>query len=420
MATIVRKGGAYFTKGQDGLTAISDPVQLRDITTGKVPYTDESFNSTDVYSPVAGKTPVPMTPAPADSTDTSTPYDKFNMSLMDMLKTAQTQSNDLSANKNLAQLQSGQAGAITGDVGSQFSGASPSQINSILSSRAGAYDPAINETAAVIQAKNQKINAFNDLVTQARGLGEDFAKNLVPDEATLQNYRDLIEADPNQMSTILSAAGNDKTRQKILSAVDFSKLKSATQTAKKRNTVVMKDSAGNEVLIDADTGETIKAMTGLASTSASDRQKTMDQLNTMNSALDAADERAGASGKSGLSQKASSFFIGASDFTELQSNVDTLRTNLMTMSLDPNIKKFFGPQMTEQDVRMMSSAANPIDVQSMRPDMLRSELAAIRSLVNRAHIAVATGMQSSTGNPPAQMKLPDGKIVNLQSDGTYK
>lgn len=52
----------------------------------------------------------------------------------------------------------------------------------------------------------------------------------------------------------------------------------------------------------------------------------------------------------------------------------TLKTNLLTLATDPNVKKFFGPQMTEADVRNMQAAATTLDTESQTPAELKAEL----------------------------------------------
>lgn len=402
MATIIKKNGAFFTKGQDGLMAVSDPVQLRDLTSGRTPYTDESYSVADkfatpnVSSPSSsGVTPVPMAPGQ----NQGTPYDKFNLALMGMLKDAQAQSGNMSANKNLASLQSEQAGQITAPVGEQFAGASPSQINSVLSGRAGNYEPAINETSAVIQAKAQKMNQFNNLVTQARAIGEDFAKNLVPDEATLQNYRDLIEADPSQMSTILSAAGNDKTRQKILGSIDFSKL----VKPKEVKAPEVKSINGVDMQWNQKSGkwETIGGAPDASN-------KIKDQLKYVKDTLSKAKDLAGSSGSNTYWESFKEGVAGATDYTDLVSYSNTLRANALTIATDPGIKKFFGPAMSNADVQFMMAAGTSLNPELQSPKAFIDEVVRLEEIMNKLYVAAGGGKLTS----------PDGKQEVSLSDLT--
>lgn len=81
-----------------------------------------------------------------------------------------------------------------------------------------------------------------------------------------------------------------------------------------------------------------------------------------------------ASGRSAARRGTEAFLVGATDYTNLESKVRTLKTNLLTLATDPNVKKFFGPQMTEADVRNMQAAATTLDTESQTPAELKAEL----------------------------------------------
>lgn len=168
--------------------------------------------------------------------------------------------------------------------------------------------------------------------------------------------------------------------------------------------------------------ETAKA-TGIAT-------MTDQQLDFLNSSLDKAEQLKGAAGRGGISRAIGGAISGDNDFNRLSKTLDSVKTNVLTLMSDPNVKKFFGPQMTNNDVQLMMSIGTTLDPVSNSPQDIQDEVTRIRDLINRAQNAVKTG-ESGTNmsvvsqnnqsiSQPQQMRLPNGSIVNLQPDGTYK
>lgn len=122
-------------------------------------------------------------------------------------------------------------------------------------------------------------------------------------------------------------------------------------------------------------------------------QKTLDQLNFLTTTLNEAKNLAGASGRSGARKKFEAWFVGSTDYTNLVAKTNTLRTNVLTLATDPGIKKFFGPQMSEADVELMTSAGTTLNPELQRPEELKTELTRLEDWINRARMAVANGLQ---------------------------
>lgn len=99
-----------------------------------------------------------------------------------------------------------------------------------------------------------------------------------------------------------------------------------------------------------------------------------------------------AAGRSGFRRGVEAVTTGATDFTQLESYLNTLKTNLLTLQTDPTIKKFFGPQMSNNDVKLMLSAGSTLDAESNRPDQIVSELGRITDLLDRMDKAVPGGI----------------------------
>lgn len=118
---------------------------------------------------------------------------------------------------------------------------------------------------------------------------------------------------------------------------------------------------------------------GLGSNGAQANSQATFLLDTINGALDLAD----ASGRSAALRTAQSWLYGATDYTNLESKVRTIKTNLLTLATDPNIKKFFGPQMSEADVRNMLSAASTLDTEAQTPAQMKAELSRVQDIFQK-------------------------------------
>jgi hypothetical protein len=110
-------------------------------------------------------------------------------------------------------------------------------------------------------------------------------------------------------------------------------------------------------------------------------------INTVNKAM----SLSGAAGASGISKIAGSALVGDTDFNRLRNQVTTLKTNLLTLATDPNIKKYFGPQMTENDVRNMMAAASTLSAEDMSPADMVDELNRVKGIFSKFQAPISTG-----------------------------
>lgn len=145
-----------------------------------------------------------------------------------------------------------------------------------------------------------------------------------------------------------------------------------------------------------------------AGTTAIAPQKALDQINLVKGSLDKADKLVHASGRSGARKAFEGATIGATDYTNLVAETNTLRTNVLTMMTDPSIKKFFGPQMSNADVQLMTSAGTTLNPELQDTEHMQSELTRLRDVVSRAEAAVKAG-NSAGGNAP--ITAPDGRQI---------
>lgn len=111
------------------------------------------------------------------------------------------------------------------------------------------------------------------------------------------------------------------------------------------------------------------------------------QITTLKSALGNVQKLKGAAGPSAISRTLGDTFIGNSSFRQLEAYVDTVKSNLLTLVTDPNIKKFFGPQMSNRDVELMTSIASSLDAQRLSPEQIQGEVDKINNFLQKYEAA---------------------------------
>lgn len=131
-----------------------------------------------------------------------------------------------------------------------------------------------------------------------------------------------------------------------------------------------------------------------------DITKQTAQFDFINTAIENAEKFADAAGRSTWKEALASGIFGATDFTKLENASDTIRTNFLTIASDPNVKKFFGPQMSNRDVELMLAGGTMLDPKRQDPEEYRDELTRIKDFVQRAKSAVinAQGQQSDVSD----------------------
>ena len=95
-----------------------------------------------------------------------------------------------------------------------------------------------------------------------------------------------------------------------------------------------------------------------------------------------------ASGRSGSRKFLEGLFVGATDYTALESKTNTLKVNVLSLMTDPTIKKFFGPQMSNADVTLMTSAGTTLNPELQDPEAMKEEALRLEDLFNRMEKAI--------------------------------
>lgn len=139
--------------------------------------------------------------------------------------------------------------------------------------------------------------------------------------------------------------------------------------------------------------------------------KVGEQITFLQDVAKKADALSSASGAGSIQRTLSNLVSGSNQPNQLSQYVDTLKVNLLALATDPTIKKFFGPQMSNADVALMTSAGTTLNAEKNTPEQMKSEIARITDLLGR--------MQSSVSGATTAPKVSTGDTVTIQKpDGT--
>lgn len=126
-----------------------------------------------------------------------------------------------------------------------------------------------------------------------------------------------------------------------------------------------------------------------------------------------------AAGPSGVAKFFGDTFVGDTDYRRLETYADTLRTNVLALMTDPSVKKFFGPQMSNADVKLMSATGSSLRPESNAPADIKSETQRLDDLLNRMQTAVKNGQSGTPVPGPVQqtatnvITAPDGLQIEI-------
>jgi len=192
---------------------------------------------------------------PSGVTAPNSEADIFNLLTRDALLRFQgVNTADLEKKKRALQLAAiGKTSEITPEELRTFS---PSQQASIRSGDIAALQPEFDDVAYQLNKAQQATANFENVYEKVMAISEDYAAKMVAPDSVIANYKQLIEADPNNINTYLAKV-NDKTRDAILQSLDYSKLNPAEPVEDKWEK--LKDKDGNEMLINLTTKEMIRA-----------------------------------------------------------------------------------------------------------------------------------------------------------------
>ena len=132
-----------------------------------------------------------------------------------------------------------------------------------------------------------------------------------------------------------------------------------------------------------------------------DPVKAAANITLVTDAINNAQKLADASGRSGARKTLESWLVGSTDYTNLEAQVNTIKTNILTLATDPTIKKFFGPQMSNADVTLMTAAGTTLNPELQSPEKMKEELTRLSDLMTRMKGSVPGSSDSSLSSQVA-------------------
>lgn len=129
------------------------------------------------------------------------------------------------------------------------------------------------------------------------------------------------------------------------------------------------------------------------------------QFNVVSSSLKNAKDLAHAAGRGrSWAEAIKQGLIGATEYTNLETYANTLRTNILALAVNPDIKKFFGPQMTNRDVELMTSTGTSLNPELQGPTEFKQELENLEKLF----VKLAGAKNIKFGGDSRILRSPDG------------
>ncbi len=234
---------------------------------------------------------------------------------------------------------------------------------------------------------------------------------------SMQNQLMISALERGASSAVLSAISNSKSAQEAITAAGPALRPKATAASTKAPD--LQNFGTNDAPVwkqwNAATGswEDINGLDAMGGTSTEDTQKTLDQISFLKNTIKDAQGLADATGPNWITQAAGNVFVGNTRVKQLQNKIDSLKTNLLTISSDPNLKKFFGPQMTENDTKLLMSAGSTLDAYSNSVEDNEAELKRYSDLLNRMETAITENMSYG----PAYQPSSPSAVIMTGGDG---
>jgi len=236
------------------------------------------------------------------------------------------------------------------------------------------------EFTSLLNRKENEIASEKDEKTKANEMYINAIQGKAP-QSILTKAKEAIDSGKSS-SEVASILGNYSMSQsdKLDLAIKNAQLKNLTATSAEAPTT--KTINGVDMQWDSTTGKWVTPTTDEVVDSTK-IQNSLDNLTFLEETANKATKLAGASGVSGIKKFAGDLLVGDTKYRQLESLTNTLKTNVLSLMTDPSIKKFFGPQMSNADVELMTSAGTTLNPEKQSPEMLKSEITRLTSLFTR-------------------------------------
>lgn len=168
---------------------------------------------------------------------------------------------------------------------------------------------------------------------------------------------------------------------------------------------------GTDSVWDETQGQFVPATVGSTAGGADQTQKTLDQLQFLRDTATKATEVAAGAGAGGITKFLGDTFKGDTKYRQLEAFTNTLKVNVLSLMTDPTIKRFFGPQMSNADVLLMTSAGTTLNPANNTPTQMKDEITRLDDLFNRMRTAVANGTSVSEN----LITAPNGEVIKIEN-----
>lgn len=340
------------------------------------------------------------------------PVTKFNMAVLDMLKQAQSGAGNEDLYKQRLGLQRAQLGRVSEITPEEQRNLSPSQQEAIRGGSAGSLSPEIDAVASKIKANDSRLQNFESILGQMRTIGMDVAK-LNPSKEVMQGYKNMLEAGADPSSVPNEIIGQ------VSGLVDWNKWRTA------KAALAQSSKAPNEGPSSYQEWSLAGGLKGTGKTYAEFLNSTQGLTNSTRTMLEAAPQvknfvtklqKEIEDAKNGLGPAASRWRefsagkVGLRDpaFIEIRTNMGLLTTLLMRMHVGARGGEY-----------IMKHFEDLLSYDNQNPENLQKALETVSSYADDL-IRESKGQSSPSQTKPNSMKTPDGKIYDLQGDGTYK
>lgn len=207
------------------------------------------------------KLPVPSPidnrgPAQPPQPQTPDPLTTFNTAILDMLRQAQGQSGNQDLYGKQRGLQREAISRTMAPTSEALSHYSPDVQNAQRDQSISELQPEADAIAATIKSNDSRLRNFESILGQMREIGSDFVKNLAPSPEILDGYRKIIKSGGDVASI------PTEIRSKVIGSLtdeDWTANQRAKLKSQKKDTQVV-EVGGQRILIDAQTGQTIKVL----------------------------------------------------------------------------------------------------------------------------------------------------------------
>ena len=344
------------------------------------------------------------------------PSAEFGLKLMDLLKRHQTMGTRPFQEQGL-NAQQEQVNRVMQTTPTDLVGSSPNVQSGVRNASVGAVSPTIQGAQQSTQTFSEQLRGFGDALSQAQGIGQWLQEQ---EQSAQTEARNLIfqlpgavKRLPDQEKRILEQkAGLQKGFIDILP--EGEEEATWSDPFPLGGNYVQKNSRTGEIRIASSIPQPKDGGVGDAAAGISDVQKSLDTIDLFRGAITKAKQYYGASGRSGGRQFLENWLVGSTDFTNLVALTNTLRTNVLTLFTDPAVRKFFGPQMSNADIQLMTAGGTTLNPELQDPAELLGELERLEDLGIRMEKAVKSGVGTFAQTPSA----PTAQNINLMGNTT--